>query len=207
MKAPLFASGVCFIQNKLKQRLTVEELGVPIRHPKFLQGFRICTHPCNLGTHTVGPIPFHPQLDTTTLAININGVQRVCQILGHIEKVLQNLILCLLVRPLTLFRCVLSFTGGWSSRVGLGHGFAFRRLRFRLRFGVGGRKCCVTPAFSGDKNRIGCPTPAFSGAQKRAEMLRHPCIFRGPQQRGQNRISKPMLGVTMMPLVSQSMGL
>ena len=41
-----------------------------------------------------------------------------------------------------------------------------------------GQKCYVTPAFSGV-----------------------------PKQRGQNQIPKPMLGVTMMPLVSQSMGL
>ena len=34
-------------------------------------------------------------------------------------------------------------------------------------------------------------------------MLRHPCIFGGPQQRGQNQKSKPMLGVTMMLLVSK----
>ena len=43
--------------------------------------------------------------------------------------------------------------------------------------------------------------------RKRAEMLRHPCILGGPQQRGQNQKSKPMLGVTMMLLVSQGMGL
>ena len=87
---------------------------------------------------------------------------------------------------------------------------------------------CLTPAFSGaqkrakmlchpcilgipqtkgDKTRIGCLTPAFSGAQKRTEMLCHPYILGGPQQRGQNQISKPTLGVTMMPLVSQSRGL
>ena len=62
-----------------------------------------------------------------------------------------------------------------------------------------GRKCYVTPAFSGISNakcgeqnqkwsptkenkiRSGRSTPAFSGAQKRAEMLRHPCIVGGPQ--------------------------
>ena len=63
------------------------------------------------------------------------------------------------------------------------------------------------PQTKGDKIRIGCLTPAFSGAQKKSEMVRHPCILGGPQQRGQNQISKPTLGVTMMPLVSQSMGL
>ena len=30
-------------------------------------------------------------------------------------------------------------------------------------------------------------TPAFSGAEKRAEMLRNPCILGGPQQRGRNQ--------------------
>ena len=32
----------------------------------------------------------------------------------------------------------------------------------------------------------------------RAEMLHHPCIFGGPQQREQNQNSKPTPGVTMM---------
>ena len=45
------------------------------------------------------------------------------------------------------------------------------------------------------------------GAQERAEMLRHSSILWGPQQRGQNQKSKTTLGVTMMPLVSQNMGL
>ena len=100
---------------------------MPVLHPKFLQGFCIRTHPCNLGTHTVGLTPFHPPPDTTTLAIVINGVQRLCQIIRHSEKVLQNLILCLLVLPLTLFRFVLSFSGVWFNRVGLGLGFAFAK--------------------------------------------------------------------------------
>ena len=34
----------------------------------------------------------------------------------------------------------------------------------------------------GNKIRSGCLTPAFSGAQKRAEMLRHPCILGGTQR-------------------------
>ena len=59
----------------------------------------------------------------------------------------------------------------------------------------------------GDEIRIGCFTPTFSGAQKRAEMLHHPCILGGPQTRGHNQKSKRTLGATMMPLVSQSMGL
>ena len=36
----------------------------------------------------------------------------------------------------------------------------------------------------GDKIKIGCLTPAFSGAQKRAEMLPHPCILEHPQAKG-----------------------
>ena len=62
-----------------------------------------------------------------------------------------------------------------------------------------GRKCYVTPAFLGIHNtrqqnqkwspkngntiRSGCLTLAFSGVQKRAEMLRHPCILGDPQHR------------------------
>ena len=64
-----------------------------------------------------------------------------------------------------------------------------------------GRKCYVTPAFLGipnakragskksavvptkqNKIRSGCLTHAFSGVQKRAEMLRHPCILGDPQR-------------------------
>ena len=83
---------------------------------------------------------------------------------------------------------------------------AFSRARKRAEML---RHPCILgdPQTKGDKIRIGCLTSAFSGARKRAEMLRHPCILGGPQQRVQNQISKPMLGVTMMPLVSQSMGL
>ena len=62
-----------------------------------------------------------------------------------------------------------------------------------------GRKCYITPAFSGipnassgEQNQTSSPTkeniikggylnPAFSAAQRRAEMLRHPCILGDPQ--------------------------
>ena len=62
-----------------------------------------------------------------------------------------------------------------------------------------GRKCYVTPAFlgipiakrgeqnqkrspiKGNKSRSGYLTPAFLGAQKRAQMLRHPCILGEPE--------------------------
>ena len=51
-----------------------------------------------------------------------------------------------------------------------------------------GRKCYVTSAFPGvpgekrrEKIKSGYLTPAFSGAQKRAEVLRNPCILGGPQ--------------------------
>ena len=65
----------------------------------------------------------------------------------------------------------------------------------------------VTPAFSGVPNRSGNLTLAFSGAQKRAEVLLNPCVLGGPQTRGKNQKSKPTLGATLMPLVSQSMSL
>ena len=53
-----------------------------------------------------------------------------------------------------------------------------------------GRNCYATLAFSGvpnkrDKITSGYLTPAFSRANKRAELLRNPCILGGPQQRGQ----------------------
>ena len=41
------------------------------------------------------------------------------------------------------------------------------------------------------------------GAQKRAEMLHHPCILGGPQQREQNQKSKPTPGVTMIQSLSR----
>ena len=59
-----------------------------------------------------------------------------------------------------------------------------------------GRKCYITPAFSGDpqtngdKIRNGCLNPAYWGAHKWAEMLRHPCFLGDPQQRGQNQSTK-----------------
>ena len=59
-----------------------------------------------------------------------------------------------------------------------------------------GQNCYVTPAFSGipnakrgDKIRSGYLTLAFCGAQKRAELLRNPCILGDPkrQARGENQ--------------------
>ena len=47
----------------------------------------------------------------------------------------------------------------------------------------------------GSKIRIGYLSHAFSGAQKWAEVLRHPCILRGPQQRG----AKSELAASAMP--------
>ena len=43
----------------------------------------------------------------------------------------------------------------------------------------------------GNKIRSGCLNPAFSGAQKRARLLRHPCILGDPQRqaRGAKKIS------------------
>ena len=57
--------------------------------------------------------------------------------------------------------------------------------------------CYVTPAFSGvpkakrgDKIRRGHLTCAFSGAQKRAELLRNPCILRGPLRQARGKIQE-----------------
>ena len=49
----------------------------------------------------------------------------------------------------------------------------------------------------GNQIRSGGLTPAFSVAQKRAEMLRHPCILGDPQQRG----TKSELGATQYAIV------
>ena len=58
-----------------------------------------------------------------------------------------------------------------------------------------GRKCYVTPTFSGVPNakrgqkiRIGCLTPAFSGAHKWAEMPHNPAFSGVPKQRGTIKI-------------------
>ena len=45
----------------------------------------------------------------------------------------------------------------------------------------------VPNAKRGEKIRIGCLTPTFSGTHKWVELLRHPCVLGGPQQRGQNQ--------------------
>ena len=46
-----------------------------------------------------------------------------------------------------------------------------------------GRKCYITPAFSGVPNK----GDKSKRAQKKAEMLHHPCILGGPKQRGQSK--------------------
>ena len=62
----------------------------------------------------------------------------------------------------------------------------------------------VTPAFSGvpnakrwEKFRSGYLTPTFSSGKKRAEVLRNPCILRGPQRQAreenQNWLLHPYL--------------
>ena len=56
---------------------------------------------------------------------------------------------------------------------------------------TGGRKCYITPAFSGvpkrgDKIKSGYLTLAFSGAHKWVEVLNNPCFLGGSQTRGQN---------------------
>ena len=53
-----------------------------------------------------------------------------------------------------------------------------------------------TPS-AGSKIRRGCRTLAFSGAQKRAEMLRNPCILGGSQR--QARGAKSELGTSPLP--------
>ena len=55
----------------------------------------------------------------------------------------------------------------------------------------GGRYCYVTLACSGvpqkgGQNQNWHVTPAFSGAQKRAELLRNPCVLGGAQKGGTN---------------------
>ena len=66
------------------------------------------------------------------------------------------------------------------------------------------RNCYVTRAFSGipnaklgEKIRSGSLTPAFSGAQKKAELLRNPCILGDPQHqaRGENQKAPEKAGV------------
>ena len=64
--------------------------------------------------------------------------------------------------------------------------------RLPSRGPTSGRKCYVTPSFSGvpkqgDKIRSGYLTTPFLGAHKWAELLRNPSILRGPQTRGQNQ--------------------
>ena len=70
----------------------------------------------------------------------------------------------------------------------------------------GGRNCYVTPAFSGIPNakrgniiRSGYLSPAFSEAQKRAELLRNPCILGDPQCQARGQKSE----VASSPLPSR----
>ena len=61
-----------------------------------------------------------------------------------------------------------------------------------------GRKCYVTPPFSGvpikaDRIKSGYLTLAFLGAHMRAEVLHNPCVLEGPHQRGQNQKWLPHL--------------
>ena len=69
-----------------------------------------------------------------------------------------------------------------------------------------GRNCYVTPAFSGIPNakrgqriRSGDLTLAFSGAQKKAELLRNPCILGDPQRQARGQKSE----VATSPLPSR----
>ena len=51
------------------------------------------------------------------------------------------------------------------------------------------RHLCILggPQTKEDEIRIGCFTPAFLGAQKRADLLRHPCIHGVPNKGEQNQ--------------------
>ena len=60
-----------------------------------------------------------------------------------------------------------------------------------------GQNCYVIPACSGilnakrrEKMRSGYLTPAFSGAQKKAELLRNPCILGDPQPKARGQKQK-----------------
>ena len=60
-----------------------------------------------------------------------------------------------------------------------------------------GQNCYVSPAFlgvpnakRGDKIRSEYLTPAFSGAEKRAEVLRDPCMLGDPQRQAQGENQK-----------------
>ena len=179
---------------------------MPVLHPKFLQCFSIRTSPCNLGTHTGELTPFR-WFNTVGLGLGFA--------FGRL-------------------RFALRFGLGFELRFGLGSSLRFG-LRFGFRFGMGELeleqeleleleaelevsipkkvRCPLDAGTGGDERRFPACLATSSGlrarkvrAQKRAEMLRHPCILAGSQQRGQNSKSKPTLGVTMMLLVSQSMG-
>ena len=97
---------------------------MPVLYPKFLQGFCTRTHPCNLGTHTVELTLFHPPLDTTTLAIVINGVQRCAKFLDtarRYSKISSSVFLFSLSHSSAVFS--LSLEGGST---GLGSGLGLR---------------------------------------------------------------------------------
>ena len=66
--------------------------------------------------------------------------------------------------------------GDWSGGVEEPNRGALRALVHRL-----------VQMWKGVKIRIGCLNLVLSGAQKWAEMVHHPCILGGPQQRGQNQ--------------------
>ena len=66
-----------------------------------------------------------------------------------------------------------------------------------------GWNCYATPAFSGvphakrrKKITSGCATPTFLGTQKRAELLRNPCILRVPNAKRGEKIRSGCLTPT-----------
>ena len=96
MKAPLSAGGVCFIQKKIETtthgqgaRGARTSSKIPPRflhpHPSVQTGY------AHRRTYTVSPT-VSPTTGHHHPCLVINRVQRVCQILRHSEKVLQNVI-------------------------------------------------------------------------------------------------------------------
>ena len=187
-------------EKEAEQMLARKYVPVPILQPKLLGRIGIKTHITNLQSHRPrSAATLNPPLNT--IRLRVKGV-RPNAFLMYMGQHFKNLIFHLFVHL-----CHLLLTGCQRFKIRSGYltpAFSGAQKRAKML-----RHPCILggPQTKGDEIRIGCLTPAFSGAQKRAEMLRHPCILGGPQTRGHNQKSKRTLGATMMPLVSQSMGL
>ena len=133
-------------------------------------------HPCILG----GPETREVKIRTGSLTPAFSGIpkQREIKSEWHVSRLPQG--------PKRAPKCygILAFSGvpkqpGTTSEVDASPVHSRRPKK--------GRKCYVTPTFSGlkgDKIRSICLTFAFSRARKRAKMLCHPCILRDPQTKG-----------------------